>query len=79
MSGGQLGGYVQTMTGTGGGEPTPVAQAAYSDRSIAQHFVSQYNGRIVRTRRAKKITQDDMKALFKAGLAVGRARQARRA
>ena len=77
MSGGQLGGYVQTMTGTGGGVATPPVQAAYSDRSIANHFVSQYNGRIVRTRRVKKVTQADVRALFKAGLAVGRARQAR--
>lgn len=74
----QIGAVTQTSTGITGGA-APAAPAPYVDRSIAQHFVSQYNGRIVRTRRAKKITQDDIKVLFKAGLAVGRARQARRA
>lgn len=56
----------------------PSVQPAYSDRSIANHFVSQYNGRVVRSRKARKPTAADLRYLFKAGLAVGRARQRRR-
>jgi hypothetical protein len=70
-----IGSVTQASTGITGGAPAvPAAPQPYSDRSIANFFVSQYNGRVIKSRKAKKLTQKDMQFLFKAGLRVGRAR-----
>jgi len=53
MSGGQLGGYVQTMTGTGGGVAPPVNTRS-PQGDIETFFVKSYNGKVITAVRQRK-------------------------